>query len=141
MTEDDNDDSDIDDDLGEAEGDDIEIDSDLEYYLSDGINNSDVSKLCDICQAAIPPKQKKRDKEVQWFQCVYCKGWLHEKRRKGAARKGNMCPRCHLFIHELISKCHQSTLLVHTYLIEKKTYIFTVKHFHYYISCIYQRLK
>ncbi|CAC5420449.1 unnamed protein product [Mytilus coruscus] len=65
MTEDDNDDSDIDDDM--------EIDSDLEYYLSDGINNSDVSKLCDICQAATPPKQKKRDKEVQWFQCVYCK--------------------------------------------------------------------
>ncbi|CAC5379118.1 unnamed protein product [Mytilus coruscus] len=98
MTEDDNDDSDIDDDLDEGEGNDMEIDSDLEYYLSDGINNSDVSKLCDICQAATPPKQKKRDKEVQWFQCVYCKRWLHEKCRekcrKGAARKGDMCSRC-----------------------------------------------
>ncbi|CAC5384789.1 unnamed protein product [Mytilus coruscus] len=95
MTEDDNDDSDIDDDLDEGEGNDMEIDSDLEYYLSDGINNSDVSKLCDICQAATPPKQKKRDKEVQWFQYMYCKGWLHEKFPKGAARKGDMCPRCH----------------------------------------------
>ncbi|CAC5370131.1 unnamed protein product [Mytilus coruscus] len=95
MTEDDNDDSDIDDDLDEGEGNDMEIDSDLEYYLFDGINNSDVSKLCDICQAATSPKQKKRDKEVQWFQCVYCKRWLHEKCRKGAARKGDMCPRCH----------------------------------------------
>ncbi|CAC5412799.1 unnamed protein product [Mytilus coruscus] len=94
-TENDNDDSDIDDDLDEGEGNDMEIDSDLEYYLFDGINNSDVSKLCDICQAATPPKQKKRDKEVQWFQCVYCKRWLHEKCRKGAARKGDMCPRCH----------------------------------------------
>ncbi|CAC5371201.1 unnamed protein product [Mytilus coruscus] len=95
MTEDDNDDSDINDDLDEGEGNDMEIDRDLEYYLSDGINNSDVSKLCDICQAATPPKQKKRDKQVQWFKCVYCKRWLHEKCRKGAARKGDMCPRCH----------------------------------------------
>ncbi|CAC5418967.1 unnamed protein product [Mytilus coruscus] len=95
MTEDDNDDSDINGDLDDEDGSDMEIDSDLEYYLSDGINNYGVSKLCDICQAATPPKQKKRDKEVQWFQCVYCKGWLHEKCRKGAARKGDMFPRSH----------------------------------------------
>lgn len=55
ITEDDNDDSDIDDDLSEGEGKDIEIDSELEYYLSDGIKNSDVSRLLDICHEAIPP--------------------------------------------------------------------------------------
>ncbi|CAC5373445.1 unnamed protein product [Mytilus coruscus] len=123
MTVDDNDDSDIDDYLDEGEGNDMEIDSDLEYYLSDGINNSDVSKLCDICHAATPPKQKKKDKEVQWFQCVYCKRRLHEKCSKGAARKGicvhavipffvtrisvrSCCLNRWTQKHELTSKCH-----------------------------------
>ncbi|CAC5366378.1 unnamed protein product [Mytilus coruscus] len=80
MTEDDNDDSDTDDDLDEGRA--------MTWKLTVTWN---ITSL----MVAIPPKQKKRDKEVQWFQCVYCKRWLHEKCRKGAARKGDMCPRCY----------------------------------------------
>ena len=90
-------DSDSDDDLDEGEV--AENDNDMEIDSSDAINNTDVSKPCKVCQAAEPPHLKKKEKEILWYQCEFYGDWLHEKCCTGAARKEDMCPRCHSILH------------------------------------------
>lgn len=92
LTEEFDTDTDTDDDFDEGDGDE-ENDVDIDTNISDPIDDSDVQP-CKVCHELEPPNTKKREKNISWFQCLYCDDWVHDKCCKGAARKADTCLRC-----------------------------------------------
>ncbi|CAC5388902.1 unnamed protein product [Mytilus coruscus] len=95
MTEDDNDDSDINGDLDDEDGSDMEIDSDLNITSLVVLTTMVSPNFATFVRAATPPKQKRETKRSNGSSVCTVRVWLHEKCRKGAARKGDMFSRSH----------------------------------------------